>query len=57
MGHYLHAIIAARTGDSAKMGEQLSKAIAKDASLKAKAKKDREFYSYLDTDAFKAAVN
>ena len=57
MGHYLHAIIAARTGDSAKMGEQLSKAIAKDASLKAKAKKDREFYGYLDTDAFKAAVN
>ena len=56
MGHYLHAVIAARLGDQAKMGEELTKAITLDAALKGKAQKDREFYSYVETEAFKAAV-
>ena len=45
-GFYLKAIISARSGNKAAMSENLSKAIAKDAKLKEKAKNDKEFLKY-----------
>ena len=41
--HYLNAVSAARSGDSALALENLNKAIALDASLKAEAQNDIEF--------------
>lgn len=54
LGYYLKAIIAARTGKDADVFTNLGKAIAKDGSLKAKAKKDREFIKYFDNPSFTA---
>ncbi|MEM7163357.1 MAG: hypothetical protein AAF487_13055 [Bacteroidota bacterium] len=47
-GHYLRAIIAARTGNSAAIAGHLSKAIAADPSLKDRAMKDAEFLKFQD---------
>jgi tetratricopeptide (TPR) repeat protein len=46
MGHYLAAIISARSGDEAGVVEHLNKAIAMDAALADKAKADLEFLNY-----------
>jgi tetratricopeptide (TPR) repeat protein len=54
IGLYLKAIIAARTNKDADVMSNLSKAIAMDNSLKAKAKKDREFIKYFENAAFTA---
>ncbi|MEQ8909072.1 MAG: hypothetical protein RIC95_07760 [Vicingaceae bacterium] len=56
-GYYLKAVIGARQGDKNMMVSNLKSAIAKDASLKAKAKKDAEFTEYKDDAEFQAAVN
>ena len=42
-GHYLNAIAAARSGNSPLALENLNKAFAADASLKAEAQNDIEF--------------
>jgi Flp pilus assembly protein TadD len=47
-GHYLAAIIAARSNDGASVSSSLQKAFAIDASLKAKAQKDLEFRKFPD---------
>lgn len=51
-GYYLKAIIAARTGKDADVFANLGKAVAKDSSLKNKAKSDREFIKYFDNPSF-----
>ena len=51
-GLYLKAIIAARKGNEAEVVSNLKAAIVKDSSLKAKAKKDREFIQYSETAGF-----
>ncbi len=51
-GLYLKAIVAARKGNEADVLSNLTSAIAKDNSLKAKAKKDREFIQYFETAGF-----
>ncbi|MEN8786763.1 MAG: hypothetical protein ABF264_05530 [Flavobacteriales bacterium] len=51
-GMYLKAIIAARQGNESEVISNLTSAIAKDSSLKAKAKKDREFIKYFETAGF-----
>lgn len=56
-GSYLKAVIGARMKDSAMMVSNLKAAIAADASLKAKAKKDAEFTDYRENAEFQAAVN
>lgn len=48
LGYYLKAIIGARTNNKDLMLNNLNSAIAKDSSLKEKAKKDREFIKYID---------
>lgn len=53
--HYLRAIIAARAGDASGLAS-LKTAISKDASLKIKAAKDREFIKWFDNADFKAAI-
>lgn len=53
--YYLRAIIAARAGDASGLGN-LKTAISKDATLKAKAAKDREFIKWFDNAEFKSAV-
>ncbi len=56
MGFYGLAIVAARTGDENLLLNSLRTAVGKDASLKARAKKDLEFRNYFQNDAFKAIV-
>jgi len=51
-GLYLKAIIAARKGNEAEVVSNLKAAIVKDSSLKAKAKKDREFFKYFEAAGF-----
>ena len=53
-GLYLKAIIAARLGNDSGVMSNLASAIAKDNSLRAKAKKDREFVKYFENAAFTA---
>lgn len=48
LGYYLKAIIGARTNNKDLMLNNLKSAIAKDASLKDKAKRDREFIKHMD---------
>lgn len=55
-GYYLKAIIASRQDNLAEVTKNLSAAISKDASLKAKAAKDREFIAYADEASFAALV-
>lgn len=54
---YLKAIIGARQGNKEDVLSNLKSAIAKDDSLKAKAKTDAEFTAYFDDTEFQAAVN
>ncbi len=46
--YYLNALVAARTNDAAAVAQNLKKAIAADASLKAKAAADLEFAKFQD---------
>lgn len=55
-GYYLKAIIAARQDKLGDIVDNLKNAFAKDASLKAKALKDMEFYKYAENAAFTAIV-
>ena len=52
---YLKAIVGARTGNVEMLAENLKSAFEKDPSLKAKAKKDREFIKYFENADFLAA--
>jgi tetratricopeptide (TPR) repeat protein len=56
MGYYLKAIAGARKGDAAVAVGNLKNAIAKDATLKDKAKEDLEFTKVKTNDAFKALL-
>ena len=56
MGYYLKAIIGARTKNVDLMINNLKSAIGKDASLKAKAKGDREFIQFMNNSDFTAIV-
>lgn len=49
MGHYLMAIIGARTGNGEMVSNELKAAVAEDGTLKDKAMKDLEFRAYWDT--------
>jgi len=53
---YLRAIIAARKDNVNGVVNNLKNAFAKDASLKAKASRDREFVKYFDNSAFTSIV-
>jgi len=54
--YYLKAVIAARQGELETVISSLTTAINKDASWKAYALKDMEFYKYLSNAAFKAIL-
>lgn len=56
-GYYLKAILGARMGNTDLMVNNLKSAIAKNPSLKEKAKTDLEFYKYWEDAAFTGAVN
>ena len=51
-GLYLKAVIASRNGNESEVISSLVKAFEKDNSLRAKAKKDREFIKYFKNAAF-----
>lgn len=53
---YLKAIIGARSANDELVFENLRTAVEKDASIKAKAKKDLEFAKYFENATFKAIV-
>ena len=53
---YLTAVVAARTNDRDAVYSNMKVAVAKDASLKAKAQKDIEFAKYAEDAAFQAIV-
>lgn len=55
-GYYLKAITAARQDNLQDIVSNLKSAFAKDASLKSKASKDREFIKYLDNASFSSIV-
>jgi tetratricopeptide (TPR) repeat protein len=54
--YYLMAVAAARDGDVELMYNSLRAAVARDASLKAYALKDVEFYKYFEENLFKEIV-
>ena len=54
MSYYLKAIIGARTNNSEMLMDNLKTAFEKDASLKAKAKRDREFIQFFENADFLA---
>jgi Flp pilus assembly protein TadD/outer membrane protein OmpA-like peptidoglycan-associated protein len=56
-GFYLKAVAAARQDNLNSIVSNLKSAIAKDASLKAKALSDREFLKYVSNAAFTAVAN
>ncbi len=56
LGYYLKAIIGARQNNLDLLVNNLTSAIAKDSSLKAKAAKDREFIKFFNNAAFAALV-
>ena len=56
MSNYLFAVIAARNGNASDVVSYLTKAIAKNPSLKAMAKDDREFIKWFNDAGFKAVV-
>ena len=56
MGHYLKAVIGARTGNKEMMTTNLKEAISKDAQCKPKAAADREFMKYFEDADFKVMV-
>ena len=53
---YLKAVVAARTNDREGVYSNLKTAVAKDATLKAKAAKDLEFAKFAEDSAFLAIV-
>jgi tetratricopeptide (TPR) repeat protein len=55
-GYYLKAIAAARGGKVDGVVSNLKNAFAKDASLKSKAAKDREFISFFENPSFSSIV-
>jgi hypothetical protein len=55
-GYYLKAIAGARADKLEDIVSNLKNAFGKDASLKAKAAKDREFMKYLENASFTAIV-
>ncbi|MCC5924093.1 MAG: hypothetical protein JJT77_09920, partial [Crocinitomicaceae bacterium] len=55
-GFYLKAIIGARKDNLGDVVSNLKSAFAKDASLKEKAAKDREFVKYFDNQSFTSIV-
>ena len=55
-GYYLKAVAAARQDKLSDIVSNLKNAIAKDASYKAKALKDREFIKYAENATFTAIV-
>ena len=55
-GYYMKAIIGARQDKLDKVTSNLKSAFSKDASLKSKAAKDREFMKYMDNASFTAIV-
>ncbi|MEZ5197190.1 MAG: hypothetical protein R2764_12550 [Bacteroidales bacterium] len=55
--NYLLAVYGARSNNADMVYEYLAKAINKDASMKAKAKEDREFLKLFDEHAFAQLVN
>lgn len=57
LSYYLKAIVGARTNKADLLVNNLKIAIGKDASLKAKAKDDREFLKYFANPEFTALVN
>jgi tetratricopeptide (TPR) repeat protein len=57
MGYYLKAIIGSRQDNLDLVVNNLKSAIAKDAGLKAKAAKDREFIKFFENASFKNVVN
>jgi len=56
MGAYLKAVISARKGDANGVISNLTAAVQKDASLKAKAAEDREFIKWFEDASFKSVV-
>ncbi len=54
MSYYLKAIIGARTNNSSMLLDNLKIAFEKDASLKDKAKRDREFFQFFENADFLA---
>ncbi|MCB0805525.1 MAG: hypothetical protein KDC05_06970 [Bacteroidales bacterium] len=54
---YMLAVYGARTNNADLVYEYLGKAVAKDSSMKAKAKDDKEFVKFADNDQFKNIVN
>lgn len=54
--YYLKAIIGARTGNNTMVIDNLTTAISKDGSFKAKAAKDAEFIKLREDEAFKSLV-
>ncbi len=56
MGYYLKAIASARQDELNGIVSNLKSAFAKDASLKAKAAKDREFMKYMENASFSSIV-
>lgn len=56
LAYYLKAIVGARTNSSDMVLSNLKTAIEKDAALKAKASKDREFIKFFTNADFKAIV-
>lgn len=56
MGYYLKAVAAARMDKVDQVAAHLKNAIAKDATLKAKAAKDREFLKFWENPTFSSLV-
>jgi len=56
-GYYLKAVAGARSGNVSVMVNNLKSAVAKDASLKDKAKKDMEFAKFKDNAEFSSVIN
>ncbi|MEZ4937601.1 MAG: hypothetical protein R2799_08405 [Crocinitomicaceae bacterium] len=56
IGYYLKAILGSRQGNFDMVKNNLKSAVAKDASLKAKAAKDREFIKFFENGEFQAIV-
>ena len=56
MAQYLLAIVAAKENNETKMVDALTKAIALDASLKAKAAKDMAFFYFFENTSFQGVV-
>jgi len=56
IGHYLKAVVGARTGNKETLVSNLKEAIAKDSECKSKAAQDREFTKYFEDADFKALV-